>query len=64
LALDKPIALRSVKPLYCSLCLHFHNLACATPTRLGPATLELLCFSWSVSWFPAGELAPAPPQAS
>jgi hypothetical protein len=44
LSLDKTIALRSVKPLHCSLFLHFHYLACATPTRLGLATLEIALF--------------------
>jgi hypothetical protein len=44
LSLDKTIALRSVKPLHCSLFLHFHYLAGATPTRLGLATLEIALF--------------------
>src|SRR5258708_4153090 len=46
LALDKPVALRSIEPLHCSLFLHFTT-----------SMLKLLCLSWS-----RGLVAQAPRQ--
>src|SRR5580693_10373766 len=65
LTLDKTIALRSVEPLDCSLFLHCYYLTCANPTNAfdsaGLATLELLCFSWSVCRSATGEPTPEIP---
>src|SRR5215469_8402741 len=50
LALDEPVALRSIEPLHCSLFLHFKT-----------SMLKLLCLSWSrPSGFPSSETASSP----
>jgi hypothetical protein len=67
LTLDKTIALRSVEPLHCSLFLHFHYLARAFPTKLGPRhgiALLLLVGRGDGTGLDATVLLPRPLKAS